>query len=252
MYEDVLKLSGLDDKQVKAYLSALELGVATAAQISQHSGIKRTTVYGVIDELVDLGVLSVVYKNKVKYFKAQHPKVLINILEERRKKISSIIPKLEEKFYDLNLTPKIEFATGKEAMKNILLDSLNCKTKKIYQIVKVKEWNKVFDKEFTKHYIEERVKRGIWAYAIHPVSSDIYEDPYAKESDRYKRKVKYLPKDMFYASFITIYDNKLSMISTSKEKFGFIIESGEFTRTIKKYFEFMWRVGVKSYEEVDN
>ena len=42
---------------------------------------------------------------------------------------------------------------------------------------------------------------------------------------------------------IMIYDNKVAMVSTKEENFGFIIESKEFSNTLGAYFDFMWGLG---------
>jgi hypothetical protein len=53
---------------------------------------------------------------------------------------------------------------------------------------------------------------------------------------------------VFYAAMIMIYDNRVAMISTQKENFGFILESKEFSSTLRSWFEFMWKLGSKDPE----
>ena len=49
-----------------------------------------------------------------------------------------------------------------------------------------------------------------------------------------------MPPSLFYTSFIMVYDDKVAMVSTKQENFGFIIESREFARTMEAYFSILY------------
>ena len=73
MYENVLKQTGLTEKQAKIYLACLELGQAKVPEIAKKAEIKRTTAYGILDELVSLGLVNYSQKNKQKLYRAGNP-----------------------------------------------------------------------------------------------------------------------------------------------------------------------------------
>jgi hypothetical protein len=146
------------------------------------------------------------------------------------------------------LRPQIQFFEGREGIKRIYEDTLLCRSKKILQIIKVKDFKEFPGGDFSANYIKQRVKKGIIAYSLHPSSGDIHDDLYAEESEQLKRKVRYLPPFIFHTATIMIYDHKVVMISTKAENFGFIIESKEFSNTLRAYFEFMWKLGSKTLE----
>lgn len=248
MYEIELTGAGLDEKQAKVYMACLELGKAKAPEIARRSGIKRTTAYGILDELTALGFVSSSAKGKLKYFSAANPKALVENLEEKKKEMQNILPALEEIYASYNIRPLVQFFEGKAGVKKIFEDTLKCKEKKICQIVRVKDFVEFVGKDYSAEYIKKRAEKNIIAYALHPKSDDIHDDTYGEESDKWKRHVRYLPPIMFYASMIMIYDYKVVMISTKKENFGFIIESKEFSNTLRAYFDFMWNAGSKNPE----
>lgn len=248
MYEIALIQAGLDEKQAKIYLACLELGKAKAPTIARKAEIKRTTTYGILDELVGMGLVSVIIKGKSRLFKAEDPQVIVELLESRKKQITEILPQLRDVFTNFQIRPTIQFFEGREGIKRIYEDSLHCASKKILQVVKVKDFINFPGGNFSKEYIHKRIAHGIEAYALHPASGDIHNDMYGEQSEQLKRFVRYLPPNIFYASMIMIYDNKVSMVSTKVENFGFIIESKEFSNTLKGYFEFMWRLGSKQPE----
>ncbi len=248
MYENTLIKSGLNEKQAKVYLACLELARAKAPEIARKAGIKRTTTYGILDELLSLGIVSVSHKGSMKWFHAQRPQVLQDLLDDRRNELEKVIPDIEHLFATHTIRPRLQFFEGKEGVKRIFEDSLRCRSKKIHQIVRVRDFLEFLGEGYVLEYIQKRVSKGITAYALNPKSGDIHTELLGEESARWKRHTRYLPPGTFYASMIMIYDNKVAMASTRKENFGFIIESHEFARTLEAYFHFMWGLGSKEPE----
>lgn len=89
-----LKQLGLTEKQAKVYLAMLEIGEAPMTAIAKKSGLKRPTVYLVIDELNILGLASEITKGKKKFYSAIHPKRLVEMMRFRSKQAESILPEL--------------------------------------------------------------------------------------------------------------------------------------------------------------
>ncbi len=248
MYETALTNAGLTQKQAKIYLAALELGTAKIPALAKKAGIKRTTAYGIADELVSLGLLGYSAKNASKIFQAQKPKNIASLLEARKQEIERVLPDLEALYTKHHLQPHLQFFEGKEGIKRIYEDTLTSRSKKLLQIIRVKDFIEFPGGTFAKEYIHKRVERDITAYSLHPSSGDIHNELYAKESVELKRYVRYLPAHIFHASTIMIYDYKVAMISTKAENFGFIIESKEFSSTLQAYFDFMWKLGTAKPE----
>ena len=48
---EALEAYGLNKKQAKVYLACLELGLATVQDLAKRSGVRRTTIYSLLDEL---------------------------------------------------------------------------------------------------------------------------------------------------------------------------------------------------------
>ncbi len=243
MYDSVLKQAGLEEKQAKVYLACLELGSAKAPEIAKTAEIKRTTAYGILDELAGLGLVNYSEKNKQRLYRANSPEVLADIMDRNRSALAKSLPGLEDLFATHHLRPKIQFFEGVSGVKQIYEDVLKCRTKKIRQIVNERANTDLVGEEFILNYIRRRVASGITTYDLHPKSGGIQTEMRGREDPKLKRYVRYLPPDAFYAAMIMIYDNKVAMASSKKENFGFIIESKEFTNTLATYFDFMWKLG---------
>jgi len=245
MYEKALMAAGFDEKQARVYIACLEAGPSKVPEIARQADIKRTTAYGIIDELVSMGLLAASYKGKTKLFKAQDPKIIISLLEERKNKVAHILPALSERFLTHHVRPKIAFFEGREGVKKIYDDVLECTSKQVKQIVRVRQHNEAVGDAFIKEFIRKRIARGIVTHNLHPKFGDLYSKERGMEDPKLKRYVRYLPPNVFYAAIIMIYDHKVAMVSTKEENFGFIIESKEFSNTLSAYFDFMWGLGSK-------
>lgn len=245
MYEKILAESGLSEKQAQVYCACLASGKTKAPAIAKQAGLKRSTVYGILDELTSLGLVSVSLRGRIKYFHAKSPRAILDILTQHQERMQQSLPGLMQLYMSHHLQPRVESFEGAEGIKRIFEDTLTCKSKKILQIIRVKDFLSFPGGNFAKEYIHKRIARGITAYALNPASGDTLTDFYGKESQALKRFTRYLPPDLFYASMIMVYDYKVAMVSTKTENFGFIIESKEFSNTLKAYFSFLWKLGSK-------
>lgn len=243
MYEDVLKKAGLDEKQAKTYVACLELGPSKVPDIARKADIKRTTAYGILDELVSMGLVSIAKKGRTEFFRAQNPESIVAMLDANRKEVAAVMPDLAELYATHHIRPRVEFFEGSAGIKRIYDNTLTCKSKRIQQIVRVRDFKAFPGGDYSLEYLKRRVAKSITAYALHPNSDDDRDETYGTESDRWKRYVRYLPPDIFHASMIMIYDYKVAMVSTKEENFGFIIESKQFSNTLRAYFDFLWKIG---------
>ena len=239
---------GLTEKQAKAYLALLELWLEKSSVIANKAEIKRTTIYQILDELFFMWIISYTTKWKIKYYKALNPQKLVSLMQSKKEKAINLVPQLENL---INLSshnkPKISFFSWIEWVKNIYEDSLiNNKNKKIYQIINVNAVGKFIWKDFLKKYIEKRVNLGITAYAIHPIVWDIQNNIYWKNSNELKRIVRYAVPKIFGSSIIMIYNNKVAVVSNTKENSWFLIESLDFVKSQKAFFDFIWEASNKN------
>ena len=73
--QDLLEI-GLDEKEAKTYLSALELGPTNIQDLTSKSSLKRSTIYEMIKNLQAKGLISETKKGKRRLFVASEPENL--------------------------------------------------------------------------------------------------------------------------------------------------------------------------------
>lgn len=89
---------GLTEKEAAIYLALYKLGEATAYQIAKESGIKRPTVYVIMDELRKRGLVLVVPHAKKQLFVPKDPTEFIQEYQskanENTRSLLTLLPKL--------------------------------------------------------------------------------------------------------------------------------------------------------------
>ena len=83
---------GLSEDQVKVYLSALELGQASMQGLAVKSGVKRTSIYNFIRELIDKKLIVTSQKKKRIVYSAIHPNQLVEIEKSRITELNRAYP----------------------------------------------------------------------------------------------------------------------------------------------------------------
>ncbi|HRY31145.1 MAG TPA: helix-turn-helix domain-containing protein [Candidatus Paceibacterota bacterium] len=239
MIIEKLKSFGLTEKEAKVYMAILELGETNVQRISNKSKIKRTTLYDILDLLKEKGLISSTIKNKKKYFIASDPRELESKLEERKTTIKSIIPYLLSITNLIDNKPKIRFFEGDEGIKEIYLDTLKYPDNPIWAWVTEEIWQ-VIDQDFIDYYLNQRVKKKIWAYVIAPDKEQI--QTYKSEDSRFLRQTRIDRGEGFSIQVeIDLYgENKIGVMAF-KEKIGLIIESQKIFNTLKSIFDSAWR-----------
>ena len=69
----MLEEFGLTETEEKVYLSLVKLGESPASEIIKKTQLHRTTIYDVLERLIEKGLISFVTKNKIKYYLTASP-----------------------------------------------------------------------------------------------------------------------------------------------------------------------------------
>lgn len=243
MYEKLLAATHLTEKQAKVYVACIRHREAKIPDIAKMSGLKRTTVYGIIDELEKMGLITKTYKAKSVLIHPVNPERLLDIAEEKQHTLQGVVSDLDKLFTGAKAIPRVQFFEGLKGIKKIYADMLLCKEKEVFQVVNVRKHTDMLGKAFITEHIKKRVKEKIKVYDLHPKSGDIYTAERGLENKALLRYVRFLPAQVFTTSMIMLYDNKLAVISTQQENFGLLIESRELVASLKEIFHFLWNIG---------
>lgn len=256
---DELKKIGLSENESRAYLALLELGPATAQEISKKSGIKRATTYVQLETLTKLGLVTSFEKapknkngaNKT-FFRIEDPEHLAKIIEreqklasERDRALKEILPELGRLYLSSGERPRVRFFEGIEGVKTMLKETFKIKPeeKEVVAIISLDEFLELFP-QLSDEYTPERVRRGIKSRVIYTSS----HGPILKEFDaKLLRESRFLLKEKLpFASDINVYGNEVAIsVVKGTRPFGVILESKEIADSVRALFNLLWESAQK-------
>src|SRR3989344_5864289 len=171
-----LKNLGLSENEAKVYLAMLELGPASAMEISQKSGINRPTAYVQIESLKKLGLVSTQTKGKKQLFIAESPDQLEFVLDKqltdvknKKDELQKMIPELLNLYRSSGSQPQVRFFEGKEGLLRMQEIVLKSDIKEILAVASVDQIFEVFPSH-TNNYSARRIRKGIKSRIVYTSS----------------------------------------------------------------------------------
>ena len=230
---------GLSDKEADIYLAGLKAGECTANRFSELTGIRRSTVYEVLESLKKRGLIVSFIKNKKYFFSPVKPETLVSILKEREEKIKRILPELNGLISSDFEKPKVQMFEGKVGIKNAVEDMLNFKEVLIYGASKMGD--EIFE-HYTENFARRRVKKKVLMRAV--LGRDFSSHMVDKEIRKYT-KVRTLKDFDSHNSAYFIYGDNVLVINLGNEIFATRVKSSVLAESQRKIFELFWRVAGK-------
>jgi sugar-specific transcriptional regulator TrmB len=214
--------------------------------IARKTGLGRTHIYDIVEELKQKGLVSETKHRKIRQFVVEPPERLGSFLEEQKSQIETkqkaldlLMPTLTSLYRPTSFLPKVKLYEGEEGIRAIYDDTLKGSHKELLQLVSIKDILESPGKDYLDRYIRRRVKLGILVRSVVNLEGYLGDKKTGYNVGRTDllRDVRY-PRNKINLTAITmIYGNKVAMTTTKKEGFGFIVESEEFAHTMRIYFE---------------
>jgi len=246
MDQNIFNKLGFSDKETVIYLEILKLGQAKPGQLSNKTGINRTTVYDLLTDLMQKGLVSKYKKGGASYFNTLEPNKLLNYLdrekdeyfkkiETQKKNIQDALPELSSLFSLESTRPKVKFFEGEKGMREAYEDTLTAKNG-IIAYANVATMHKGLPNFFPEYY-KRRAKAKIFIRAILPRNKESLAR--AKLDRQEMRSTKFLPDGKEFTPEVNVYNNKM-LVASWQEKIAVIIESKELADLERMNFELVW------------
>jgi len=236
---EIIKGLGLTTKAAKIYLAALELGEASVQQLAQKAKFKRTTLYYILDELVEAGVLFCTKTGKKIYYVPEQPAILLQNTKEKLSNFEESLKLLEDKAACMNKKPRVYFLYGSAGFKQAWDMILDTKEKE-YRIITAGEnfLDYVKEKYIVDEIIAKKKKLGVSSKQL--ITASGYARQIIAKDGRENRVSKLLPPiyKLLFTEIIT--ESMVAFISPRFNNMIFIVENDAFSRTRKSIFEILW------------
>jgi len=235
-----LKNAGLTENEITVYSCLLELGARPAGPISRKTGLHRRVIYDVTERLIQKGLIGYILENNKKMFHAANPSRFLEIIEEEKRGMETIMPQMLQLFNQEKEKPKEDtlFFKGKNGLKSIFEDQI-AEGKEILIVDTSNIAYEMFEIYF--HWFDKRRKQK--KIPVKLIFNEIEKK--AKPSIPLA-ELRYLPKEYSTPAAINIYGDNGAIIHWNKEKpFAVLIKQKEIAEGYRKYFKLLWKSAKK-------
>lgn len=239
-----LQSIGLSDKQAKVYVAALFLGPNSAQKISQQADVNRATTYVILEELMEMGLISQSSVGKKTVFVAEgadaidrHIESVKKELEAQQQELKTIAPELESiARKDSASAPQVFFFKGKEGIEQI--------NSYYFKHSKPKSTSYIFSdrdkvKEIIPHAFEQhKANRKAKQIATHSIAYDSTGELVNIKSEKKERKLV----DIRSAAEITMQEDFVMFATyNTHEHVSVVLESPEIAKALRQIYDLAWQ-----------
>ena len=236
---------GLGPRELSIYRALLALGPSSIRTIADRSGINRGTTYESLKQMQVQGIVTYLPKGKRRIFTAREPEVLLDLAEERRKRLDSAVDELKKRLIpELHqLTPdfsaaNVQWFEGDDGIEQVLRDILarvGEAKDPVYSVFSSKPIRKHLYRpfpNFTAQRVAREIKVKVIAIGDGGESADYSERKWIKTEG---------PVD---AAYIAIYPPRVAIISLASENYptAVVIDSKEVAGAQQIIFDTLWRL----------
>ncbi len=237
---EILEEVGLSPDEASVYLASLSLGPTTVLKVARATGIKRTTVYSVIDALKERGLMRVELHGLKQWYAAENPEKLFSLLQRRKDIFQSRLPEFFA-LYKLQGTESVlKYYTGIPAMQQAYMATLEeIRPHQAYLVIANQEkWHNL-DDTFAIAYTEARAKLPIETRLL------LQDSPtarmYEKLEKNYHQETKILPAGNPLNVDTVLLPEKLVIAELTPPYTTLVIENKSVVELHREMFEMLWR-----------
>lgn len=255
--ENILIEAGLSEEQALIYNALLEKGPQKASVLATWTGIKRSLVYKVLEQLE--GMLLVSKKGgsgSVAVFFPEHPSQILRFIEQKEKAIvlsketvAVSLGAFVSKYNLLSDKPNIQFYEGKKGIQSLYANIL-ATHKDIFLIQSPHDRERPEIGDLISEQIKKQVQLGIKTKAITPLVDDtkLFVEQYDAKNLVERRVIK--KEDFSPPAQIIIFGNKIGVTSFDENMITTIIENEAIAKTFTTMFNFIWKKQEKEHNEI--
>lgn len=242
--DSIFSQFGLDEKEKGAFLELVKLGANPVSIWAKHSGINRSSMYVLLDRLVNTGLVTTFIHKNVQHAQAISVSRISTLLEQKQKEIEGTKTLLYAQLPELltlektnTITPSVQFFEGKKRVETMY-----------EEVVKEKSFRAFFHPGRVKavmpeyfHKIPLAIKKNGGSakeLLIHCKEAVEYQKLYASK----KHEISIFPKGIMFSSDTIITKQKIYLVGYGKDMVvATEIWNSELARTQSTFFDLIWK-----------
>lgn len=239
-----LEYLGLSEKEALVYFELLKSNVLSGIELSRETGLKKPTVYVILDSLMQKKMIKEVSVGKRVHYMAESPDVFMEILEKKQSELDKQFKKINDIIFELRSVerkpgerPVVKFFEGKEAVKESIHDfvsQVGYSPGDDYGVYSYDHAERIFTKQDIEEIDRRRIENNIKFKAIYSGGTKFIQG-------RENQELIKIAQDRFpLETDISIYGDEVLIHIYGKDLFGVSIKNKEFSTTMKSLLEYIF------------
>jgi len=230
---------GLTKTEEKVYLALIKMGESNASEIIKKTQLHRTTVYDVLDRLIEKGVASYIIKDKVKHFSPANPSKFLDIATEEKARAEKKRELAKKVILDIGMIQK---GVKMKSLAQIFVGSRGQKTI-MEDIIKVGQDFMILGSEGTaKETLPIYVEQWANARRKKKIKAKIIATKGTKAPIWSLNQVRFVSKEYQSPTVTMIYGDKVAIFIDEEPFFIISIESKKLAQSYRSYFNLIWKI----------
>jgi len=233
MDTSILEDIGLTGAEIKVFLTLLELGSSTAGKVVEKSGLQNAVVHRTFHSLSEKGLITYIFKGKVKQYQSIEPKLLLTFLDEKKAELEKILPELEAKRNIQEVKPKATIFQGIRGIKELLNLMLDTTSKEFFEYGGSQKSHDLLGDFFWENFHRKRISKKIKAKTLFHTSLEWWAKELNQKYELTNVMVTKADFQEFTETFIC--GNRVAIIIWLDKPFGFLIEEKLAAESYKRF-----------------
>lgn len=245
----ILTQLGLTPKEVTVYTALLKQGETHVVPIVKETGLPRTTVVYLLEQLAEKQLVQIIQQHARRIYIPEPPKSWVSTLRKQQTIIENRIQKVEQSLPELNqlyaaspLRPEVRYYRGRSQLRELYNEMLAEPVDEIWYVGAYHSIIEILGEPFLKQWVRQRIAKRIKTRSIRLTQDRDITEPVFRGGAKTKRTVRYAPADFTSPGHVVIYGDCVAVITTSKENFGVVTRSRDYSTIMKSWFTQLWKV----------
>lgn len=241
-WEKYLKQIGLNESEVRVYLSILKTGPETVQNIAKNVKLSRVTVYSAVDTLIKHGLMSSVEKGKKQFYAVEPPERIVTVAENQMRQMDSVLKDIKANVQELFLMqggnkPVVKMYEGPEAFSVIQQEVLNTEIDMLYEIGNRDVIRAIYpiDENLRREYFDKLIKKKMMRHTIF-ISKDQKSRP-----EVINQKTKFLdPRKFKFTGDVFMYNDTVWLSNFTGKQVVVMIKNQGIKDVLQAMFDMLW------------
>jgi len=250
MINEYLELLSVSEEGIRIYVTLVEHGPLSFSSLSKLSGVERTKLYRIVDELVAQGIIGEMLDYKKRLFKASESHEIHRLVEQKKIQTESLVNNFST-FSDSvrSLVKKtsptsVQFYRGQDGIRQMLWNELSAKGESLCFIYKI--FDAFVGPRFFDHWSSEFTKRDL---SSREIRTELFDQSFQECPNDICFQIssinmRYLPyRDFPLKHGLTIYDDVVAIYDFWEDEiFGVEMKNPRVADMQRIFFETFWKM----------